>query len=115
MKSEVVKTALVIGVSMLLAACGGGSSTSESGGTSPANTTTITSGTFVDSSVDGLPYSTSSNPAGGITGGGGHFQCQPGDTVRFFLGARQIGNAQPCSSDTVTVVSVLGAASVTDP
>ena len=97
---------------MLLAACSGGSS-SDGGGTSPA--ATPTTGTFIDSPVDGLRYTTSSNPAGGLTSGGGHFQCQPGETMTFFLGMRQIGNAQPCSSDAVTVVSVLGATSVTDP
>ena len=112
MKSGTLKTALVIGVGMLLAACGAGSSSSGGGGTTPA--ATLTTGTFVDSPVDGLHYTTSSNPAGGLTSGGGHFQCQPGDTVTFFLGTLQIGNAQPCSADAVTVVSVLGATTVTD-
>src|ERR1022692_3214073 len=47
MKSGTLKTALVIGVGMLLAACGGGGSSSGGGGTTPQ--ATLTSGTFVDS------------------------------------------------------------------
>jgi hypothetical protein len=34
--------------------------------------------------------------------------------VTFFLGTLKIGNAQPCSADALTAVSVLGATSVTD-
>ena len=72
-------------------------------------------GIFVDSPVDGLHFTTSSNPTGGFTSGGGHFECQSGDVVMFFLGTRQIGNPQPCPSEIVTAVSILGAASVTAP
>ena len=72
-------------------------------------------GIFVDSPVDGLHFTTSSNPMGGFTSGGGHFECQAGDTVMFFIGTRQIGNPQPCPSEIVTAVSVLGASSVSAP
>jgi hypothetical protein len=75
-----------------------------------------TTGTFVDSPVDGLHFtSPPSNPAGGLTSGGGNFQCQLGDNVTFDLGGKVIGTPQPCSSNAVTAVSVLGATSATDP
>ena len=98
---------------LLLAACSSGGG-DGGGGTPPAATSTT--GTFVDSPVGGLHYkSPPSNPAGGLTSGGGHFQCQPGDNVTFDLAGKVIGNPQPCSSDVVTAVSVFGALSVTDP
>src|SRR5437868_6594721 len=105
MKFQNMSASLVIGIALLLMACGGDGNGNK--GTS--------SGIFVDSPVDGLHYTTSSNPMGGFTSGGGHFECQAGDTVTFFIGTRQIGNPQPCPSEFVTAVSVLGASSVTAP
>src|SRR5207248_9066554 len=104
MKFQNMSASLVIGIALLLMACGDGNGNK---GTS--------SGIFVDSPVDGLHFTTSSNPMGGFTSGGGHFECQAGDTVMFFIGTRQIGNPQPCPSEFVTAVSVLGASSVTAP
>jgi len=96
---------------LFLAACSSGGG-DGGGGTPPA--ATPTTGTFVDSPVDGLHYTTTSNPGGGFTSGGGHFQCQSGDNVTFDLAGKVIGNPQPCSSDVVTAVSVFGALSVAD-
>ena len=103
MKFQNMSAPLVIGMALLLVACGSGSGNGTS------------TGIFVDSPVDGLHFTTSSNPMGGFTSGGGHFECQAGDTVMFFIGTRQIGNPQPCPSEIVTAVSVLGASSVTAP
>ena len=94
---------------LFLAACGGG----DGGGGTPPAATPIT-GTFVDSPVNGLHYtSPPSNPAGGFTTNGGQYQCMPGDTVTFDLGGRTIGTGQPCGP-LVTVVSVFGATSTAD-
>ncbi len=94
---------------LALAACSGG----ESGGGAASTATPIT-GTFVDSPVNGLHYtSVPSNPADGVTANGGRYQCVPGDTVTFDLGGRVIGTGQPCG-ELVTVVSVFGATSITD-
>ena len=96
-----------------LASCSGGDG-GGGGGTPPA--ASPTTGTFVDSLVDGLHFtSPPSNPAGGFTSGGGHFQCQSGDNVTFDLGGKVIGNPQPCSSNVVTAVSVFAATDITDP
>ena len=104
MKFQTMSAPLVIGMVLLLVACSDGNANK---GTS--------SGIFVDSPVDGLHFMTSSNPMGGFTSGGGHFECQAGDTVTFFIGTHQIGNPQPCPSEIVRAVSVLGASSVTAP
>ena len=106
---------LVISAGLVSGCSGGGSSSSS---TPPVSTTppASTVGTFVDSPVDGLHYtSPPSNPAGGVTRGGGHFQCQADDHVTFDLVGRVIGIPQPCSSNPVTAVSVFGATSATDP
>ena len=98
---------------LFLAACSSGGG-DGGGGTPPA--AAPTTGTFVDSPVDGLHFtSPPSNPAGGFTSGGGLFQCQSGDSVTFDLGGKVIGTPQLCSSNAVTAVSVLGATSATDP
>ena len=98
---------------LFLSACGGGSG--EGGAGSPPVATPLSiSGTFVDSPVDGLHYtSLPSNPAGSVTQNGGHYQCQPGDSMTFDLGGRVIGNPQPCGP-IVTALSVFGATSMTD-
>ena len=100
-----LSTILVIGVAGFLVSCGDGSSGNKG----------VSTGIFVDSRVDGLQYATSSHPKAGFTHEGGHFQCDFGDTVTFFIGTIQIGNPQPCPSDIVTAVSVLGTSSVTAP
>ena len=96
---------------LFLAACSSGGG--DGGGGAPA-ATTHTTGTFVDSPVNGLHYtSPPSNPAGGFTTNGGQYQCMPGDTVIFDLGGRTIGTGHPCGP-LVTVVSVFGATSTAD-
>ena len=104
MKFQNGSAPFVMGTALLLMACGDGKGDQ---GTS--------SGIFVDSPVDGLSFMTSANPMAGVTSGGGHFECQAGDTITFFLGTRQIGNPQLCPTEIVTAVSVLGASSVTAP
>jgi hypothetical protein len=104
-KRQIASALRGIGMALLLVACSDGSSGDKETST----------GIFVDSPVDGLHFTTSSNSMGGFTSGGGHFECQVGDTVRFFIGTHQIGNPQPCPSEIVTAVSVLGASSVTAP
>lgn len=99
-------------VTALIAGCSSGGD-SGGGGTPPA--ASPISGKFVDSTVDGLHYtSPPSNPVGGVTTNGGQYQCMPGDSVTFDLGGRTIGTPQPCGPLT-TAVSVFGATSVTDP
>ncbi len=94
---------------LLLAACSSG----ESGGGAASVAAPVT-GTFVDSPVNGLHYtSVPSNPVGGMTTNGGQYQCVPSDTVTFDLGGRVIGTGQPCG-ELVTAVSVFGATSITD-
>lgn len=95
------------GLALLVAtgACSSGGSESSGAGTSAPATLT---GIFVDSPVNGLRYTTTSNPGGDVTRNGGQFTCQPGDIVRFFLGSSQIGVDQPCTSGIVTAVSVFG-------
>lgn len=115
MKSEKIRAVFLIGVAMLLAACSGGGSSSGGGGSTPAPASV--SPKFVDSPVDGLRYTTTSNSAGSFTSGGGFYSCQSGETVKFFIGSLQIGNNQTCDPNNlvVTAVSVLGATSVTAP
>ena len=111
MKSGTMNAVLMIGAAMFFAACGSGGS---SGGNTPTVASPI-SGKFVDSTVNGLHYtSPPSNPAGGLTNNGGQYQCMPGDKVTFDLGGRTIGAAQDCGP-LATAVSVFGATSVLDP
>jgi hypothetical protein len=106
------KLGSVICAALFLAACSSGGN--DGGGGTPAAATPIT-GTFVDSPVNGLHYtSPPSNPAGGVTANGGQYHCMTGDTVTFDLGGRTIGSGQPCGP-LVTVVSVFGATSTADP
>ncbi len=103
-------TAIGVAAWLAFVACSGG----ESGGGGAASVAAPITGTFVDSPVNGLHYtSPPSNPAGGVTANGGQYQCGPGDTVTFDLGGRVIGTGQTCG-ELVTVVSVFGATSITD-
>lgn len=89
----------------LLTACGGGGGSSDEG--------TIT-GTFLDTAVDGLTYT--ANPSGitGTTQNGGKFDCNPSDTVDFYVGDVNLGQT-PCQEIVSPIDLVTGATDVTDP
>lgn len=58
---------------------------------SNSNSSTTKTGVFIDSAVEGLEYQTTNNR--GITDSNGHFDYQEGDSVQFFLGDIQLGDA----------------------
>jgi hypothetical protein len=67
MKFQNMSASLVIGIALLLMACGGDGNGNKG----------MSSGIFVDSPVDGLHFTTSSNPMGGFTS----HQCHPNSVV----------------------------------
>ena len=71
---------LTLVVSLVLVSCGGGASSDGGGGGTPAPLT----GAFIDSPVQGLPYTTRPSGLSGKTGPNGEFQYRPGDFVVFF-------------------------------
>ena len=86
----------------LLAACGGNDDT-------PAPAPATTTGSFLDSAVEGLDYSV----AGGTpiaTTTGGHFNCQAGQTLSFSVGGVALGFA-PCA-ETITPLTLAGGSDV---
>ena len=110
MRLRTIVSSFVIATALIAGCSSGGDS---GGGDTPPAASPI-SGKFIDSTVDGLHYtSPPSNPVGGVTTNGGQYQCMPGDSVTFDLGGRTIGTPQPCGPLT-TAVSVFGATSVTD-
>jgi len=89
-------TTLSITASALLVGCGGG-----------ATDATTSTGTFVDSVVEGCDYSTSS----GITGQTdeqGRFQYKKGDTVTLSLGNLTLGTATPQTDGLITPTDLSG-------
>lgn len=103
----------VLVVALISTACGGGGSSGGGGGTTTASPE---SGTFVDSSVNGLHFANSPSNTTGFTSNGGQYQCMNGDQTTFDIGGTVIGTPQPCSANNVvTAVSVFGATSSTDP
>lgn len=70
---------------LLLAGCGGGGGGGGGGGTTTA------AGTFVDAPVQGLSYV--SGGQSGVTGAGGSFTYEVGNTVTFSLGGVTLGQA----------------------
>ena len=74
------KFGLFIGLVLSLVACGGGSGSSQSSST----TSDTKTGTFIDSPVMGLSYSSTSHS--GITNSAGEFTYTKGETVTFSLG-----------------------------
>lgn len=98
-----------MGVSMTVAtcvsACGGG------GGTSPATVplaVTPSSGVFLDSSVQGLQYSTATQS--GQTDANGRFSYLPGESVVF-----SVGNIKFASTSAKSVITPLDIAATTNP
>src|SRR6266850_7850344 len=95
---------------LFLAACSSGGG-GEGGGTSP--TASSSSGTFVDSPVQGLGYQALPSGLVGKTDATGQYQYMLGDMVTFDIGGRVIGTA--LGGPEITVLSVFGATSITDP
>ena len=96
---------LCSGLIVGLCACGGsGGSSSQS--TSSNNKT----GTFIDSPVMGLSYSSPSHS--GLTNSAGEFTYTEGETVSFSLGGIALGSS--IASEVVTPLDLLGAESIDD-
>ena len=109
MKSGSTKAVLMIGAMVFLAACGSGSG----GGGETTPPASPSSGTFVDSPVQGLGYKSFPSGLAGKTNATGQYQYMPGDMVTFDIGGRVIGTVQ--SGPQTTALSVFGATSITDP
>ena len=105
MKSGSMKAVLIIGVMVFLAACSSG------GGGETTPVASPSSGTFIDSLVQGLGYKSFPSGLAGKTDATGHYQYMPGDMVTFDIGGRVIGTVP--GGPQVTALSVFGATSIT--
>lgn len=102
------KLASALIASFLLVSCGGGDG--GVGGGTPGGSPTPLTGVFIDSPVQGLPYSTTSGLSG-QTGANGEFQYRSGDRITFGSGLFFLeGLAQPY----ITPFTLLGRTSVAD-
>lgn len=101
-----LSTALILlGISVVLSACGGGGSSA----TSPAPQYLV--GTLIDSPVVGATYQTAT--ISGKTSSSGGFQYLPNETVSFSIGDIQLGSAK--GAGTITLLDLGGGGSATDP
>lgn len=100
--TEAKKALSVALATSILAACGGGGG----GSSESAPTPTVRTGTFVDSPVAGLAFSTPSR--NGVTNSQGEFQYLEGEQVTFSIGNTTLGVAT--GAETVTPFSLLGIA-----
>ena len=75
----------VLVIPLALTACGGGGD----GGTQPV--AAPSTGVFIDSPVQGLPYTSMPSGLSGLTGANGEFLYRSGDFVRFSMGGSTIG------------------------
>ena len=87
--------------SIVLVACGGGGG---GGGSSDAGPSTLRTGSFVDSPVEGLRYKTDSRS--GLTNELGEFQYLEGEQVTFSIGGISLGVAE--GQEQVTPFTLLG-------
>ncbi|MDO3720871.1 hypothetical protein QVZ43_03995 [Marinobacter sp. chi1] len=106
--------AAVLGGGLALSGCGGSGSSSSSntgevgGGTDGGTSTTqATTGTFLDSAVEGLRYVTPTKT--GLTNANGEFEYEEGEIVFFLLGNSLIGSA--FASDVMTPLDMVNEAS----
>ncbi|MBE9521519.1 MAG: hypothetical protein IME97_10330, partial [Proteobacteria bacterium] len=90
----------------LLTACGGGGGGGEGGGTS------VNTGTFIDSPVQGLDYLTVTQS--GTTDDQGIFRCEAGEEITFSIGDVVLGTTL-CKSIITPLDLVPGAVDETDP
>jgi hypothetical protein len=98
-----------IGASLTLAslaiACGGGGGGGSDGDSSPINSSQkVSTGTFVDASVQGITYQ--SGNLTGITDASGTFYYVPGETVTFSIGGLYLGEST--GAEMVTPADLLG-------
>ena len=92
---------------LLVAACGGG------GGSNDGPAATIQSGVFLDSTVQGLEYS--SGATTGVTDAAGTFKYEVGKTVTFKLGSVTMGTLTAGKAKVYPTDLVSGAIDETDP
>ncbi len=71
------------------------------GSDNTTDTTELKTGYFIDAAVEGLDYETSSGEKG-VTDQHGKFQYKHGDSVRFFIGKLDLGEAIPLVDGLVT-------------
>ncbi len=101
----------------VLAGCGGGGSSSGSPSSQPAGQdgvgiVVVKEGTFVDSPVEGLTYSTETQS--GNTSAEGRFRFLEGETVAFFIEDLRLGDAP--AKETLTPLDIVdGAGTITHP
>jgi len=88
----------------ILSLSGCGSSSSDGTPTSTETPTVIKSGTFIDSKVQGVEYSTATQS--GITDENGTFKYQDGETVTFKIGGINLGTTK--GNEVVTPLDILG-------
>jgi subtilisin family serine protease len=91
---------LLVGLSIIFIACGGGSSGSSS--------STTSSGTFVDSKVIGLRYSTATQS--GLTDINGAYKYKNGETIKFYIGNIYIG--QTTGQSVITPIDIVNGGSI---
>ena len=105
------KASLAIALTLTLTAfwgCGGSSSSTPSGSTGSGS---AESGIFADSGVEGMDYRTETHS--GLTGPGGTFSYESGETVTFSIGNLVLGQAAAAGKLTPMDL-VSGATDVTD-
>jgi subtilisin family serine protease len=91
---------LLVGLSIIFIACGGGSSTTSS----------TSSGTFIDSKVIGLRYSTATQS--GFTDINGAYKYKNGETIKFYIGNIYIG--QTTGQSVITPIDIVNDGSIND-
>ena len=101
---------VVIALGLMTIGCGGGGGSSSPGGTD--NAPVVMEGTFEDSPVEGLEFTTASKS--GVTDSEGTFTYRKGETVTFFIGDIILG--QVMVKEWITPLDLVeGATSETHP
>ena len=81
---------VLIASAFLVASCGGGGSGGDGSSDSDTPASTVNTGVFIDSRVEGLEYATSTQ--NGVTNANGEFQYEDGENVTFSLYGQPIAN-----------------------
>ncbi|MDA8402927.1 MAG: hypothetical protein M0Z56_01830, partial [Desulfobacteraceae bacterium] len=84
--------AFIIMAGLTLTGCSGGGSGSNTGMNGSNGAASSVEGTFIDSPVQGLNYTTPSST--GLTDEKGEFFCKPGEMVQFMIGDVMLGEIQ---------------------
>jgi hypothetical protein len=104
MKQTYQLSALFLACSLAITGCGGGGSSSATSPTSPsASVVGSSTGTFVDSAVSGVTYSTTSGVQG-TTDSSGHFNYNAGDKITFTVGTLTLGTVT--ASNLITPIDL---------